>query len=87
MPDVNVSINENAQPDKRSYKVDFSKFAALAKNHQPVYDLKSTINDLYEGLKSINFNDKNFRNSSLIRLQVVNALIEKRIFDQNLKLS
>ncbi|MBA7533950.1 GDP-L-fucose synthase [subsurface metagenome] len=86
MPEVDVSINENAQPDKRSYKVDFSAFADFAPDHQPIYDLRATIHDLYEGLKAIQFADKDFRSSSLIRLQVVNALIEKGIFDQNLEL-
>lgn len=86
MPDVDVSINENAAPDKRSYKVDFSAFESLAPDHQPIHDLRTTINDLNEGLKALQFTDKNFRSSSLIRLQVVNDLIEKGIFNQNLEL-
>ena len=32
LPSVNVSINQNAQPDKRSYKVDFS-LIINSKNH------------------------------------------------------
>ena len=35
IPGTTVSINKAAQPDTRSYKVDFSLFHSLAKNYQP----------------------------------------------------
>jgi nucleoside-diphosphate-sugar epimerase len=83
---VNVSINKNAQPDKRSYKVSFNKFQSLAPDKQPEYDLYTTISDLIDGLRSIDFNDKNFRQSRLVRLFVVNELLEKGILDNKLRL-
>jgi len=86
LTDVNVSINKNAQPDKRSYKVSFNKFQSLAPDNQPEYDLRSTISDLIDGLRSIDFNDKNFRQSRLVRLFVVNELLEKGILDNKLRL-
>ena len=86
LPDTDVSINKDAQPDKRSYKVNFDKFKSLASSNQPEYDLKSTISDLIKGLSDINFNDKNFRQSRLMRLFVVNELVEKGILDNSLRL-
>ncbi|MBN2350162.1 MAG: SDR family oxidoreductase [Bacteroidales bacterium] len=86
LPDVKVSINKDAQPDKRSYKVDFAKYKEIAPDHQPIYDLNTSINDLLDGFKKINFSDKNFRTSRYMRLQVVNELIEKKILDEKLKL-
>ena len=83
-PSIEISINENAQPDKRSYKVNFDMFKKLAPNHQPEYNLKHTVLDLKEGLNAINFNDKNFRNSNLIRLSVINELIGNSRLDENL---
>lgn len=83
-PSITVSINENAAPDKRSYKVNFDEFKRIAPNHQPKYNLKQTILELKEGLEKINFNDKNFRNSNLIRLNVINDLIENNIVDKDL---
>ena len=81
---ITISINENAAPDKRSYRVNFDEFKKLAPNHQPIYSLKQTILELKEGLEKIKFNDKNFRNSNLIRLNVINQLIEKEIVDKDL---
>jgi len=83
-PTITISINENAAPDKRSYRVNFDEFKRIAPNHQPKHNLKQTILELKEGLEKINFNDKNFRNSNLIRLNVINQLIEKDIVDKDL---
>ena len=85
-PEISISINQNAPPDKRSYKVDFSLFKKMAVNHQPAYNLLTTINELKDGLSAINFNDTQFRNSMFIRLNVINQLLERKIIDKDLKL-
>ena len=45
-----VSINENAAPDRRSYKVDFSLYRTLAPDHQPRVTLDQSIARLTSGL-------------------------------------
>lgn len=87
LPRIDVSINKDAQPDKRSYKVSFDKFKSLAPDNQPEYKLNNTISDLINGLSDIDFNDKNFRQSRLMRLFVVNELVEKGILDNSLRLN
>lgn len=84
--EIDVEINYNAEVDKRSYQVDFEKFATMAPDYQPVFDLENTINDLVKGMKSIQFQNPNFRNSQLIRLNTINMLIENRIIDNNLNM-
>jgi nucleoside-diphosphate-sugar epimerase len=86
LPETKVSINKDAQPDKRSYKVSFDKFEKMAPGHLPVYDLRQSIKDLVTGLNAISFSDQNYRQSQLIRLFVVNELLEGKIIDQNLAL-
>ena len=48
IPGTRVSINPNAQPDRRSYRVDFSLFRELAPRHQPLFTLEQTIRELTE---------------------------------------
>ena len=84
MPGVTVSINTNAQPDKRSYKVDFDLYRRLAPDHQPQVTLQAAVEDLLNGLVEIKFNDADFRQSSLIRLKAIQQLISKEFIDQNL---
>jgi nucleoside-diphosphate-sugar epimerase len=79
-----VSINTDAPPDKRSYKVNFDLYKKLAPNHQPVFQLKSTITELFEKLNEMGFNDANFRKSNLIRLNVINELKQNNVLDNNL---
>ena len=69
MSGVAVSINPDAQPDKRTYKVDFSMFRSLAPAHQPIHGLEQTIDELKSGLEAMAFDDADFRNSGLIRLR------------------
>ncbi len=84
IPGVEISINKNAQPDKRSYKVDFGLFRTLAPNYQPECDLVSSIEELRDGLESMNFNNPDFRNSRLIRLKVLKELRNNGFLTENL---
>jgi hypothetical protein len=85
-PEISVSINQHAAPDKRSYKVDFGLFKKLAPDHQPLFNLDNSIKGLIKGLDGIGFDDADFRNSSLMRLNVVNHLLENNTIDKDLRL-
>jgi nucleoside-diphosphate-sugar epimerase len=74
-PDTTVSINQQAQPDTRSYKVDFSLFKALAPGHQPQMTLERSIAALQEGLIGMRFVDPDFRASHFMRLKVLEGHI------------
>jgi nucleoside-diphosphate-sugar epimerase len=77
VPGTSVSINAAAPPDKRSYRVDFSLFRKLAPQHQPVETLETSVAGLRDGLRAIDFSDRNFRQSQLIRLNVLERQIER----------
>jgi nucleoside-diphosphate-sugar epimerase len=80
IPGTEISINTNALPDKRSYQVDFSLFKKLAPGHLPLTTLKQSATEIKEGLNSMQFKDAAFRESSLIRLKVLEKhLADKRI--------
>jgi len=71
VPGTKVSINLAAPPDKRSYRVDFSRYRALAPYHVPQMTLDRTIAELRDGLGRMEFADRDFRNSQHIRLKVL----------------
>ena len=77
VPGTEVSINRSAPADKRSYRVDFSLFRALAPQHQPQATLVETVTGLRLGLERMRFADADFRNSPFIRLRVL-AELERR---------
>lgn len=80
VPGTKVSINKNAPPDKRSYKVDFSKYRKLAPLHQPQVSVEQSIKEIKAGLESMAFKDANFRSSQFMRLKV----LEKHISDERI---
>ena len=82
---VEISINQNASPDKRSYQVSFQRFRELAGEvYQPRYDLDATIDELKQGLEEMEFSDSDFRNSFLIRLNYLNHLRSEKLLDEGL---
>ena len=82
---VEISINQNAQPDKRSYRVSFEKFRRLAPHYQPEMDLDAAILDLKTGLEKMGFADREFRNSHLIRLNMLKDLKLRGCLSEDLR--
>lgn len=71
IPGVEVSINTDAPPDKRSYRVDFQKYRELAPQHQPQVTLQAAVQELRQGLEAMRFQNGNFRDSEFMRIKVL----------------
>ncbi len=80
-----VSINQDAPPDKRSYRVDFGLYKRLAPDHQPTFDLDRSILELRDRLTAMGFRDGNFRSSTLMRINHLTRLREQGILDNELR--
>jgi nucleoside-diphosphate-sugar epimerase len=74
IPNVEVSINKDAQPDKRSYRVNFDKFTKLAQGFLPAVDLPAAVVDLRDGLMTMKFADQDFRTGEFMRLVTLRRL-------------
>lgn len=85
LPGTEISINKDAQPDKRSYRVDFTRYKQLAPNHQPQVRIEEAIGEIKSRLESIAFSDADFRNSDLVRLKVLQKLQHKGLLNSDLK--
>lgn len=85
VPGIDISINRDAQPDKRSYRVSFELFRKLAPEHQPRIDILTTVRELKDGLTAMDFRDGDFRNSILMRLKMLTALRQKGLLSEKLE--
>jgi nucleoside-diphosphate-sugar epimerase len=74
IPGTEVSINTEAAPDRRSYRVDFSMFRALAPDDQPQVTIAESVRELVAGLTDAGFHDRDFRQSPLMRIHTLNRL-------------
>jgi len=85
IPGTGISINADAQPDKRSYKVNFDLFKKLAPEHQPSVTLADSVQELKNGFEAMGFEDSEFRNSRFMRLKALTELQEKGLLDERLR--
>jgi nucleoside-diphosphate-sugar epimerase len=81
---VEVRVNPNAAPDKRSYRVDFSLYKKLAQANQYPKSLDTTIAQLIDNIRSSTFRSDDFRKSHLIRLNTIKNLRERELLDSSL---
>ena len=81
---TDVSINSDASPDTRSYKVDFSLFRELATGYLPESSLSDSINEIANKLTRVEL-DSNFRESGWMRLIHLNNLLNKGLLDNQLR--
>lgn len=82
---VAVEINTNAAPDKRSYRVDFSRFATLAPDHQPRKDFAEAVRELADLVRRIDFAGKDVRDSRFIRLNILRGHVADGRLDAALR--
>jgi len=82
---IEININKNGQPDKRSYQVSFELFKNLAPDYQPLYSLEQTIKELWEGLEKMGFSTVDFRNTWYMRLKVLEDHIANHRLDKDLR--
>lgn len=86
IPDTIIITNKKAQPDRRSYKVNFNLFKQLAPaKYQPQLDLRTTIANLAEGLNMMKFDDRNFRKSGYVRLNCLSELRHSGLLNDSLE--
>jgi nucleoside-diphosphate-sugar epimerase len=82
---ADVALSATSAPDPRSYRVDFELYRALAPDHQPEVDLRSTVAELKKGLERIGFADRDFRSSRFVRLVVLQDLRNRGLVTEQLE--
>ncbi len=83
--DIAVDINTEAQPDTRSYSLDFSFWRELAPEYQPIESLPDTIKELAFHMKNLCDLDSGFRSSNRIRLKRLEELQASGWMDERLR--
>jgi len=82
---VDVDINTDAVPDNRSYRVDFSRFAELAPDHQPVKDFAEAVHELAGQVRDMDFQGADVRGSRFVRLNILRGLVAAGKLDKDLR--
>ncbi|MCB1144983.1 MAG: SDR family oxidoreductase [Leptospiraceae bacterium] len=76
---IQISINKDAAPDKRSYKVNFDYFMNLSGEFSPKEKIGNSIQELFLQIKDSQFQTDNFYQSDYIRLNVLRKMVQKGV--------
>ncbi len=85
VPGTSISVNRAAPADKRSYRVNFDLFEALAPEHQPLTTLEGSIGELVQGIHAWAGLSSGFRESDAMRLYTLSRHIEAGCLDTDIR--
>lgn len=85
VPGTTVSINREAPPDRRSYRVDFGLYRELAPAHQPQVSLAASVRQLHAGLRGARALSADFRHSDAMRLYTLERHIKAGRLDFDIR--
>lgn len=74
VPDCEVQYAEGAGPDKRTYRVDFSKIARMLPEFQPQWDVRQGVCQLYEAYQRLGLKREEFEGPRYKRIDHIKQL-------------
>jgi len=84
IPGTDVWVNPDAAPDRRSYRVSFARFRALAPDFVPRVGLRETVTDLVDTLETTGLRDAVGVRSRFVRLHILSELRSLGLLDAEL---
>jgi nucleoside-diphosphate-sugar epimerase len=85
VPDCAVKFVEGAEPDKRNYRVDFSKYAKSFPNHPLRWNVRRGVQQLYDSYKKAALQKGTYEGSKYNRIAQIKYLLSTGQMDQNLR--
>lgn len=82
-----VDYATDAGPDKRSYRVDFSKVEKAVPGFQPIWTARKGVEECYAAYKAVNLKLEDFEGSKFKRIDQIQELLNTHQLDINLRWS
>ncbi|MDN5928508.1 MAG: NAD(P)-dependent oxidoreductase [Hyphomicrobiales bacterium] len=85
VPDCKLTFANDAGPDKRSYRVDFSKLARVLPEAKPRWDARAGARQLYEAIKTSRLTVDDFEGPRFQRIAHIRRLIKTGVLRSDLR--
>lgn len=85
VPGCTVDFAEDAGPDARCYRVDFSRIKATLPGFRPEWDARKGAKELYEAYRRIGLTTEEFEGPRYKRIDHINRLLASGRLDANLR--
>jgi nucleoside-diphosphate-sugar epimerase len=85
IPGCRIEYAEGAEPDKRSYRVDFNKLAHALPEFKPQWDARRGVKQLYEAYHKIGLYSEDFEGPKYKRVDHIKELLNSGRLDNTLR--
>ena len=85
VPDCKLTFASDAGPDKRSYRVDFSKLAHVLPEAKPRWDARAGAKQLYEAIKASELTVDEFEGPRFQRIAHIRHLMKTGVLRGDLR--
>jgi nucleoside-diphosphate-sugar epimerase len=85
VPGCEIEYAQDAGPDKRTYRVDFSKIAQMLPEFKPQWDARKGAQELYEVYKQCDLKLEEFEGPKYKRIDHIKLLLSDGILDSSLR--
>jgi hypothetical protein len=85
VPGCEIAFADDAGPDKRNYRADFTKIARVLPGFQPQWDARKGARQLYEAYKAIGLKLEDFEGPRYRRIDQIRQLMASGALDPTLR--
>jgi nucleoside-diphosphate-sugar epimerase len=85
VPGCEIEYAQDAGPDKRSYRVDFSKIAKMLPEFQPQWDARKGAQELYEAYRKAGLKLDEFEGPKFKRIDHIKLLLRDGLLNESLR--
>ncbi|MEM3087830.1 MAG: NAD-dependent dehydratase, partial [Candidatus Bathyarchaeia archaeon] len=85
VPNSQIKYAKDAEPDKRSYRVDFSKIAKTLPEFKPQWNARRGAKQLYEAYKKVGITLEEFEGPRYRRISYLENSVNNGSLDKNLR--
>ena len=85
VPDCQIEYAQDAGPDKRTYRVDFSKIERLLPDFKPQWDARKGAKELFDTYRKVGLKLDDFEGPKYKRIDHIKQLIKDGLLDQSLR--
>jgi nucleoside-diphosphate-sugar epimerase len=85
VPGCEVTFADGAEPDKRNYRVDFSKYAEAFPDHPLQWNARAGVEDIYQSYKRIGLNKDDYEGPKYKRIAQLQTLLANGDLDKSLR--
>ena len=85
VPNCEIKFADGAEPDKRNYRVDFSKYTQAFPEHKLRWNARQGAKQIYEAYRTVGLQKDEYEGTKYKRIAQIEQLLSDGQLDENLR--